>query len=477
MGRRKRRAQAKKQTKNQQPQAASELRESARKAPTQRRSLPALLQKEWCQISLVFGVALLLRVLNILFMRESSPFYDMPATDSALYDAVAKTLAKGNWLGDEVFYYNPFYPYFLGLLYALFGESYTVVKVIQAFIGSASAVLVFVIAKRLFDRPVALIAGGIAAAYGVFIFYDELLLAATVSISLLLLAMHLLLRAGERPSIRRFSAAGFLVGLAFLSRPTVFPLVAVLWVIYRLRKERVSFIAVRLAVLGTAAALMIAPVTIRNYAVGDDLVLISSHTGSNIYLGNHEDSNGYFVLPRSMPRTLIDNPTDVRDYFKKMAEEDIGRELKPSEVSQYWSAKGFEYISSHPVDWLKLAGQKLMRLVNEYESSDNQSYYFTGADPAALRLRIRPAAGPSRHDPRVQATGAPRPSLPLCRRLLREPRPLLCHLEIQDADGALPHHVRRLCRSVADRKAPRATVRAVSQGRGAARPFHRRGVH
>jgi tetratricopeptide (TPR) repeat protein len=141
-------------------------------------------------------------------------------------------------------------------------------------------------------------------------------------------------------------------------------------------------------VLGTAAALMIAPVTIRNYAVGDDLVLISSHTGSNIYLGNHEDSNGYFVLPRSMPRTLIDNPTDVRDYFKKMAEEDIGRELKPSEVSQYWSAKGFEYISSHPVDWLKLAGQKLMRLVNEYESSDNQSYYFSKQYSPVLTLPL-----------------------------------------------------------------------------------------
>ncbi|NIN01520.1 MAG: hypothetical protein GTO24_26530, partial [candidate division Zixibacteria bacterium] len=38
---------------------------------------------------------------------------------------------------------------------------------------------------------------------------------------------------------------------------------------------------------------MIAPVTLRNYFVGKDLVLIAWQGGLNFYLGNNPDATGY----------------------------------------------------------------------------------------------------------------------------------------------------------------------------------------
>ena len=104
--------------------------------------LRRLSDREAVRVGAIFLVAFGLRLLNLLAMRENSPFYDMPTTDSDLYDKLARAIAEGDWLGTEIFYYNPLYPYFLGLCYTLFGYSYTIVKLLQIAAGSPDQRLV-----------------------------------------------------------------------------------------------------------------------------------------------------------------------------------------------------------------------------------------------------------------------------------------------------------------------------------------------
>ncbi len=355
--------------------------------------LRRLVASERFWLVVILAVAFSLRIGNLLEMRANSPFFDMPTTDSQIYDNLAQTLAEGEWLGTEVFNYNPLYPYFLGLLYSLFGHSYLMVKLVQTILGVASCLLVYLIGQRLFNRRVGLVAAAMAACFGPFIFYEELLLATALTGFLLVSTVLLLLRAGERPTVIRCILAGLLLGVSFVSRPTLLPVIAFGWLLFTLRKERKRRIASRLAILTLFASLMVLPVTIRNYVVGDDLVLISAHTGHTFFLGNHAESTGYFNIPSEIPRTLVDDPIGQKEWFSSAAEEDIGRPLKPSEVSQYWSHRTVQWITAHPTDWLALMGKKVIRLLNDYEASDNQNYYFSSSFSRVLRLPLLEIGG------------------------------------------------------------------------------------
>ena len=75
-------------------------------------------------------------------------------------------LAGGDWIGTDVFYQAPLYPYFLGVIYAVAGHDLLAVRVVQAVIGSLSAVLVAWAAARLFSTRAGIIAGAAAGVLG-----------------------------------------------------------------------------------------------------------------------------------------------------------------------------------------------------------------------------------------------------------------------------------------------------------------------
>jgi len=80
------------------------------------------------------------RLLHIWQIR-AAPFFSALMGDSHGYDEWAQRIAAGDWLGHEVFYQAPLYPYLLGVTYAIAGRSLLVVRIVQALIGSASCVL------------------------------------------------------------------------------------------------------------------------------------------------------------------------------------------------------------------------------------------------------------------------------------------------------------------------------------------------
>ncbi len=350
--------------------------------------LARFFEQQRVQLAVVVFFALLLRLINLLQMKLNSPFYELPTTDSAFYNELAVKIAEGEWLGSEVFYYNPFYPYLLGVLYSIFGPSLTIAKIIQLFIGTGTCVLIYLLGKRLSGPTVGFIAGLLAAFYGLFIFYDDLILPSTISLFLYTLTILMLLLAKDKPSPSRVVAAGFSLGLAFLCRPTVLPFVAAIWVIVVLRKEGGWFIVSRLAILTVTSVLVVLPVTIRNYKVGDDLVLVSSHSGITFYLCNNPYANEYFTVPKSIPATLADHPTEIRDYFTAQAEKELNKKAKPSEISSYWTSKGFDFISKNPGQWLKTVYRKFRGLLDVYEFSDNQNYYFSMRYSSILSMPV-----------------------------------------------------------------------------------------
>ena len=158
---------------------------------------------------------------------------------------------------------------------------------VQALLDSASVVLITLLARRLFDTASAALAGGLAAGYALFLYYDALLLKVSLSLFLITLALWLVLHADAGNRAARWLAAGAALGVAALTRGNILALVPPIagWIL--LARPGRALPALRAAgALALGLGLAILPVTARNYAVAGDWVLTTSGAGIIFSIGN-----------------------------------------------------------------------------------------------------------------------------------------------------------------------------------------------
>ncbi len=337
-----------------------------------------------------FFVALAVRLLH-LWQIQPSPFFDVLLGDANGYDEWARRLAAGDWLGTEVFYQAPLYPYFVGAVYAVFGRDLLILRLCQALIGSASCALLGLAGARLFSRPVGLIAGLALALYAPAIFFDSLVQKSVLDMFFVCLGLWLVSRITTGASTpASWIGLGLAMGGLALTRENAAVFIAVILVLAFVQKGSEPFRQVQnpsepsrtvqnrselvrtfqnVVWFVSGLAVVLLPVAIRNYSVGGGLYLTTSQFGSNLYIGNNPTADGTYAsirFGRGAPEFERIDATEV-------AEEAVGRPLTPSEVSSYWTGRVVDYITSQPRDWLALTGRKVMLLLNATEMLDTES--------------------------------------------------------------------------------------------------------
>lgn len=145
--------------------------------------------------AVIFSLALVVRLVHV-WQIHAAPFFSVLMGDSRGYDEWAQRIAGGDWLGYEVFYQAPLYPYLLGVIYAIAGRSLLLVRIVQAVIGSASCVLLALAGARLFSRRAGIAAGLMLALYAPAIFFDGLLQKSTLDVFFVCLALWLITKTG-----------------------------------------------------------------------------------------------------------------------------------------------------------------------------------------------------------------------------------------------------------------------------------------
>jgi tetratricopeptide (TPR) repeat protein len=329
---------------------------------------------------LIFLVALAVRLIH-LWQIKPSPFFEVLLGDANGYDEWARRLAAGDWLGTEVFYQAPLYPYFVGGVYAVFGRDLLILRVIQALIGSASCVLLGMTGIRLFSKPVGAIAGFALALYAPAIFFDGLIQKSVLDMFFVCLGLWLVSRilTGNRGP-GNWVALGVAMGGLALTRENAAVFIAVLLVFAVLKgsdglpKGSEGFGRVlkgsRCAAWFLAGlTIVLLPVVARNYAVGGGLYVTTSQFGSNLFIGNNPTADGTYAsirFGRGAPEFERIDATEV-------AEEAVGHALTPAEVSSYWTGRVIDYVTAQPLDWLQLSGRKVMLLLNATEMLDTES--------------------------------------------------------------------------------------------------------
>ena len=134
-----------------------------------------------------------------------------------LYSAAAERLLAGEAIATTAYFVDPLYTYFLAAIYLLTGHSVLAVRLVQAVIGAASAVLAAWLGEELSgDRRIGMLSGAGVATYSLLIFHDLQVLKTPLEVFLGLAAMAALLVARRRGSVPWHLAAGGVLGLAIL---------------------------------------------------------------------------------------------------------------------------------------------------------------------------------------------------------------------------------------------------------------------
>ena len=337
---------------------------------------PSLERRDLIRVAIVFGVALAFRLLFFFLNTQNNPVFYHPIMDGLYHHEWAADILSGNLWGSEVFFRAPLYPYVLALLYKVSGSSIGFAVFFQHLLGTASAVLVYLIARRFFTLGVALLAGLLAALYWPLVYFEGDFLIVTLIVFLNLCAVLFLLRGLHDDEALMLGGSGILFGLSAIARPSILIVVAVLPLFFYLhaRGSKAARRAwVRRAILTLAGvSVVILPVLVRNVVIGRDLVPIASQGGVNFYIGNNPQSDGATAV---VPGTRWDWWGGYEDAIR-MAETEKGRRLKPSEVSNHYFGKGLRFIFSSPNQSLPLMWKKTRMFVAGGERSNNKSIYF-----------------------------------------------------------------------------------------------------
>jgi tetratricopeptide (TPR) repeat protein len=330
----------------------------------------------------LFAFVFLIRIVALARLT-SSPVLLPSGSDMHFYDEWAKQILHGRLTDHFAFYGLPLYAYLLAFLYKIFGYGPFVPGFFQACLDAGTATLIYKITVRVlrgvgpapvrfFSDPVC--GTGIAAAAGWAFFvpaqaYSVILMPTSWFVFVFWLLVWQLVKTDRAPSAWRSLTFGVLIGVTAMGVATILflvplVLIALVWRPPATRSStRARLAAIALLFVGLGAGT--SPCWLHNYFVARDRVFLSAHGGINLWLGNNPEATGY---PR-FPGLHAGQTGMLRDSID-LLEAAMGRTLKRSEVSHYWSAKARAYIAQNPGAWLKLMARKIGNFWNGFEYDD-----------------------------------------------------------------------------------------------------------
>jgi tetratricopeptide (TPR) repeat protein len=298
----------------------------------------------------------------------NNPYYSIASMDSAVYVNWAQLINQEGWLGTEIFYRAPFYPYLLSIIFWFAPNNLLAVYIMQLVMGICSVIFIYSIGKRIYCERAGLIAAGFSLVYSPLTFFETKILPTITGIFLGLLSIYLLTRAEQEKKWYYWMGGAATLGVAALCRPNYLLMIPLLiFGILVVNRRRLRATPVPILILILLPSVTIGTVTLRNYVIGKDFVLISANAGITFAQGNNPWARGSIaVIPG-----LSGEVTNQRHEETQIAERVTGRKLKPSEVNTFWFKWGLTFIQKKPLEYLRLLLYKTAILFNNHELGSN----------------------------------------------------------------------------------------------------------
>lgn len=256
--------------------------------------------REYVPMVAVFCLAFIVR---IIFNKTVAAGYQ-PMFDAVIYNELARSLLHQRCYcfpqQHVPVYRPPLWPMVMAAIYAVLGDATRYARLACCVLGSGTCVLVYLIAKDLFGRRIALVTGIIAAVYAGMFIWDGWLYTESLYIFLQTAFLFFLMRM-QRDSRRRWIVlCGVSLALAALARPTATLLLGllVLWALLALLFKLAPWrrVVVNAALVAALAYALVLPWTLYTSRVTHSPLL--------------PPSNVYKTLAGSYNDT-VDHPGDI----------------------------------------------------------------------------------------------------------------------------------------------------------------------
>ncbi|HEX3735121.1 MAG TPA: glycosyltransferase family 39 protein [Solirubrobacterales bacterium] len=303
-----------------------------------------------------------------------------PADDSHAYYALSKALYEEGSYGGPTFRdssdWSPGAPLlYAGAFYATGGAREGTARIVEALLGIAAILVVFLLGERLGGRPVGLMAAFAVAVYPPFIHSTGELMSEPPAILTLPAAVLAFLWAGEQQRLRAWLVPGLLFGLTAMFRPEYLLVGAAFVVLAAIRVGTARGWKPGLAGAGLlvlALLLPIVPWTIRNADVVGRLVPISTGSGKALYVGTYLPADGEYQRVKAIlyeryhhrslpPNSEALNKVDPTPLFDRVAARypDLSRDSALGKIGKQNLSK---YFGEDPLGYLGMTVRKVGRM-------------------------------------------------------------------------------------------------------------------
>ena len=232
----------------------------------------------------------------------------------------------------------PGYPIVMAVIYKISGNSDAALRLFQIGCEAVTSVLVFLIAARLIPRGAALLAGLLAAVAPQLAFRSLVILPESLSSLPLVAAILLIVKAVEDGSVRKMILAGGLIGVSCWLRADSLLLPIFVCAMLPLLLPRGQRRRYAMAMIG-GAAIVIAPMTMRNALVFRSFVPVALGTGVTLCQGiaDYDVEQRFGLSPTDVGTNVQEAQWAGRpDYAAELYRPD-GIERERARIARAWS--------------------------------------------------------------------------------------------------------------------------------------------
>ncbi len=342
--------------------------------------------KDWVILAWILLFAFCLRLIYLWQLIDAPDFIAL-RQDLDVQDYQARAMLSGDWTVREgvsdphipttPYYRPPGYPYFLTVVYWLFDGSYLAPRLIHFFLGLVHIVLIYFLARIVFNRITGLCASFLVATYWAFIYYEGEVNDPALFVFLVPCILLLIYYTVTKDFILYSFFSGLLIGIYAIMRPNILLFIPFLslWILfffYKQKKFIKGFLHIIFLIIATFT--IIIPVTVRNYLVSGEFVPISTYFGENLLIGNSEDADGITPwLPYLQELEGTGNWSVWHyDNVVKGLGKSLGREVTHSEASNIFAKMAINYIIHHPWQTFLLTCKKAILFWSPQEITENK---------------------------------------------------------------------------------------------------------
>jgi 4-amino-4-deoxy-L-arabinose transferase-like glycosyltransferase len=328
-------------------------------------------------LTLVCGLGLALRAAVVAWVPTQ------PASDFWVYFQAALEL-RDHGSYSEV-WFPPAYPLVLAGPMALFSAAspLLVAKSVNLALATLAIALTALLARALGGNRAGLLAAAIVAAYPRSLL-EPCLIASENLFEPLLLGFALLALAASRRSSSAFglaAAAGVVVGLLSLTRPVAY-LLGGLWMLTALRDGPRRWAAIRLVSLEVAVLVLVQhavmlPWAMHNKARHDHFAFLTPVGGVDMFLGGIPDVYSGKVSWGEALQAMEPSSAQVTSQFDRDA---LARRAV------------IRYALEHPVEWLRLYGDKLVEFFRGESAILMWTVSAAGYEPPSPPIEVLPGS-------------------------------------------------------------------------------------